>query len=88
MEKPSTTQLNVSGVQVILSHVRLPSFVFRPPVTSRPVVRLFPGEREKNGVALIPAICWEKSKSTFIASPILPRSRAQSSGLGAMLAYN
>jgi len=35
----------------------------------------------------MPAICCEKSKSCFIALPILPRSRGQSSGRGAMLAY-
>ena len=42
--KASTTQVNVMGVQIIPSHVRQRSFVFRPPVTSRPVVRLLPFE--------------------------------------------
>src|SRR5439155_1499360 len=39
-------------------------------------------------VAWMPAISFEKSKSCFIASPILPRSRGQSPGRGAMLAYS
>jgi hypothetical protein len=40
MEKPSTAQLNVKGVQVILSHVRPPSPVIRLPVTSHPSLLL------------------------------------------------